>query len=125
MQGKDRESAEKILAQALRLEKAGCFAIVLECVPDRVAKLITEKLKIPTISIGAGTFCDGQVLVTNDMIGLFDKFVPKFVKQYVKLSSLLSVAFTKYKEEVESGKFPAPEHTFTIKDEELNKLKKR
>lgn len=125
VQGKDRESAGKILDQALKLERAGCFAIVLECVPDKVAKLITEKMRIPTISIGAGLSCDGQVLVTNDMIGLFDRFVPKFVKQYIKLSSLLSEAFKKYREEVESGKFPAPEHTFTIKEEELKELKKK
>jgi 3-methyl-2-oxobutanoate hydroxymethyltransferase len=125
VQGKDRESAEKIIDQALRLEKAGCFAIVLECVPDKVAKLITEKLRIPTISIGAGPDCDGQVLVINDMVGLFDRFVPKFVKQYIKLSSLISEALKKYKEEVESGKFPGPEHTFTIKAEELKELKKR
>lgn len=125
VQGKDRESAEKIIDQALRLETAGCFAIVLECVPDKVAKLVTERLKIPTISCGAGASCDGQVMVTNDMVGLFDRFVPKFVKQYIKLSSLISEALKKYKEEVESGKFPAPEHTFAIKEEELRELKKR
>ena len=125
VQGKDRESAEKIMGQALKLEAAGCFAIVLECVPGKVAELITKRLKIPTISCGAGVACDGQVMVTNDMIGLFDRFVPKFVKQYIKLSPLLSSAFVKYKEEVELGKFPGPEHTFTIKEEELKKLKKR
>jgi len=125
VQGKDRESAEKIIDQALRLETAGCFAIVLECVPDKVAKLVTERLKIPTISCGAGASCDGQVMVTNDMVGLFDRFVPKFVKQYIKLLPLISEALKKYKEEVESGRFPAPEHTFAIKEEELKELKKR
>ena len=125
VQGKDRESAEKIVNQALKLEAAGCFAIVLECVPGKVAELITKKLKIPTISCGAGGACDGQVLVTNDMIGLFDRFVPKFVKQYIKLSALLSSAFVKYREDVAGGKFPGPEHTFMIKEEELKKLKKR
>ncbi len=125
VQGKDRESALKILDQALRLESAGCFAIVLECVPDKVAKIITERLKIPTISCGAGPYCDGQVLVTYDMLGLFDKFVPKFVKQYLNVSSLAKDAIEKYISDVESGKFPAPEHTFTIKDEELKKLKKK
>lgn len=124
VQGKDAKAAKKLLDQALGLEKAGCFAIVLECVPDKVAKHITEKLKIPTISCGAGVECDGQVLVTNDMIGIFDRFVPKFVKQYVKLSSLIADAFKRYKADVESGKFPAPEHTFTIKEEELKKFKK-
>lgn len=124
VQGKDRESAEKIIDQALRLEKAGCFAVVLECVPDKVAKLVTERLRIPTISCGAGPDCDGQVMVTNDMIGLFDRFVPKFVKQYIKLLPLISDAFKKYKEEVENGEFPGPEHTFTIKAEELKEIKK-
>jgi len=123
VQGKDRKSAEKIIGQALRLEEAGCFAVVLECVPDGVAKLVTERLKIPTISIGAGPYCDGQVLVTNDMIGIFDKFVPKFVKQYIKLSPLILDAVKNYREEVEAGKFPGPEHTFTIKKEELKKIK--
>ena len=122
IQGKDADSAKKILDQALRLEQVGCFAVVLECVPDKVAKLITERLKIPVIGIGAGPDCDGQVLVTNDMIGLFDKFVPKFVKQYVKLSSLLTDAFTRYKDEVEKGVFPGKEHCFAIKDEEAGKL---
>jgi len=122
IQGKDADSAKKILDQALRLEQVGCFAVVLECVPDKVAKLITERLKIPVIGIGAGPDCDGQVLVTNDMIGLFDKFVPKFVKQYVKLSSLLTDAFTKYRAEVEKGVFPGKEHCFAIKDEEAGKL---
>lgn len=124
VQGKDQESAKKIIDQALRLERAGCFAVVLECVPDKVAKLITEKLRIPTISCGAGPFCDGQVVVTNDMIGIFDRFVPKFVKQYIKLSPLILNAFKKYKEEVESGEFPGPEHTFAINEAELEKLKK-
>ncbi|MFH1189558.1 MAG: 3-methyl-2-oxobutanoate hydroxymethyltransferase [Candidatus Omnitrophota bacterium] len=124
VQGKDCESAEKILDQALKLERAGCFAIVLECVPDKVAELITKRLKIPTISCGAGPACDGQVLVTNDMVGLFDRFVPKFVKQYIKLSPLIRDAFVKYREEVTAGKFPGPEHSFTIKEEELKKLKK-
>ena len=124
IQGKDAQAATKILDQALKLEKAGCFAIVLECVPDEVGKLITEKLKIPTISCGGGPYCDGQVLVTNDMVGLFDRFVPKFVKQYIKLSSLILDAFKKYKEEVENGIFPDAEHSFSIKEEELKKLKK-
>jgi 3-methyl-2-oxobutanoate hydroxymethyltransferase len=125
VQGKTAAAATKILEQALRLEEAGCFAIVLECVPDKVARLITQKLKIPTIGIGAGPDCDGQVLVTNDMIGLFDKFVPKFVKQYVKLSELLPDAFRRYREEVEKGAFPAKEHCFTINEEEEKKLSRR
>jgi len=125
VQGKDADGANKILEDAVKLERAGCFAIVLECVPDRVAKLITEKLSIPTIGIGAGPDCDGQVLVTNDMVGLFDKFVPKFVKQYVKLSAVISDGLRKYKDEVEKGIFPDAAHSFTIKEEEIEKLKKR
>jgi len=125
VQGKDANTAKKILAQALKLEKAGCFGIVLECVPDKVAKFITEKLTIPTISCGAGPFCDGQVLVTNDMVGLFDRFVPKFVKQYVNLSVVISDGLKKYKDEVEKGIFPDQAHSFGIKDEEIRKLKKK
>jgi len=125
IQGKTAEGAKKILDQALKLQRAGSFAIVLECVPDLVAKMITEKLSIPTIGIGAGAHCDGQVLVTNDMVGLFDRFVPKFVKQYVKLSSLILEGFRKYKDEVEKGIYPDREHSFTIKEEEIDKLKSR
>lgn len=125
VQGKDAGAAKKLLEDALKLERAGCFAIVLECVPDRVAKLITEKLTIPTISCGAGKFCDGQVLVTYDMVGLFDRFVPKFVKQYVKLSALIGDGVRKYKDEVEKGIFPDEAHSFTIKEEEIKKLLKK
>ncbi len=125
VQGKDADGAEKIIENAVKLERAGCFGIVLACVPDEVAKLITEKLGIPTIGIGAGPYCDGQVLVTNDMIGLFDRFVPKFVKQYVKLSTLISDGLKKYKDEVEKGIFPDLAHSFGIKEEELKKLGKK
>lgn len=125
VQGKDAAAAKRILDQALMLEKAGCFAIVLECVPDKVAKLITETLKIPIIGIGAGIYCDGQVLVTNDMVGLFDRFVPKFVKQYVKLSGMISEGLRKFREEVEAMKFPDEAHSFVVKEEELKKLRKR
>lgn len=125
VQGKDAKTAAKILDQALKLEKAGCFGIVLECVPDKVAKLITEKLTIPTISCGAGQYCDGQVLVTNDMVGIFDRFTPKFVKQYIKLAPSILEAFKKYKDEVEKGLFPDEAHSFTIKDEEIKKLRKK
>lgn len=123
IQGKTAEAAKSILDQALKLERAGCFAIVLECVPDEVAKMITEKLSIPTIGIGAGSYCDGQVLVTNDMVGIFDRFVPKFVKQYIKLAPMILESFKKYKDEVERGLYPDEEHSFTIKEEELTKLK--
>lgn len=125
VQGKDADAAKRIVDQALTLEKVGCFAIVLECIPDMLAKLISEKLTIPTIGIGAGPHCDGQVLVTNDMLGLFDRFLPKFVKQYVKLSTSIADGIRRYKDEVENGKYPDKEHSFTIKEEELTKLKKR
>jgi 3-methyl-2-oxobutanoate hydroxymethyltransferase len=124
VQGKDASTAKKMADDALKLEKAGCFSVVLECVPDEVARMVTEEVSIPTIGIGAGVHCDGQVLVTNDMLGLFDRFVPKFVKQYVKLSQSISEGVEKFKEEVEAGKFPDKEHSFTIKEEELEKLRK-
>jgi len=125
VQGKTAEAAKDILDQALKLQRAGCFAVVLECVPNEVARMITEKLSIPTISCGGGPYCDGQVLVTNDMIGIFDRFIPKFVKQYIKLSPMILDAFRKYKEEVEKGIFPDEAHSFTIKEEELEKLGKQ
>lgn len=123
VQGKTAEAAKAIIEDAQKLEKAGCFGLVLECVPGEIAKLITEKLRIPTIGIGAGPDCDGQVLVTNDMLGLFDRFVPKFVKQYVKLSAAIADGLKRYKDEVEKGVFPDEAHSFSIKEEELKKLK--
>jgi 3-methyl-2-oxobutanoate hydroxymethyltransferase len=123
IQGKTAEAAKVLIEQALKLERAGCFAVLLECVPDLVGKIIAEKLSIPVISCGAGKYCDGQVLVLNDMLGLFDRFTPKFVKQYVKLSHSILEGLKKYKDEVEKGVFPSTEHSFTIKEEELKKLK--
>jgi 3-methyl-2-oxobutanoate hydroxymethyltransferase len=122
VQGKDAETAKKLIEQAKALEKLGCFSIVLECVPQLIAKCITEELKIPTIGIGAGVYCDGQVLVTPDMLGLFERFRPKFVKQYVDLGSEIKKAVAGYIREVKEGKFPGPEHSFSIKEEELKKL---
>jgi 3-methyl-2-oxobutanoate hydroxymethyltransferase len=123
VQGKDAETAQRLIDSSAALEEAGCFAIVLECVPDKLAKLISKGLKIPTIGIGAGPYCDGQVLVTNDMIGLFERFVPKFVKRYKNLWPELLEAFKKYKEEVENGTFPTAEFSYTMSDEEVAKLK--
>jgi len=123
VQGKDAEAAQRLIEQALALEKLGCFSIVLECVPDKIAQMITEKLKIPTIGIGAGIHCDGQVLVTHDLLGLFERFTPKFVKKYVNLSPSISQAIEQYKKEVGEGKFPGPEHSFSIKAEEVQKIK--
>ena len=123
IQGKTAEAAKSLIEQAMKLERAGCFGIVLECVPDLVGKIIAEKLSIPVIGIGAGKYCDGQVLVLNDMVGLFDRFVPKFVKQYVKLSHSILDGLKKYKDEVEKGTYPSAEYSFTIKEEELKKIK--
>lgn len=122
VQGKDAETAQKLIEQASLLEALGCFSIVLECVPDKIAKLITQKLTIPTIGIGAGIHCDGQVLVTYDMLGLFERFTPKFVKKYINLSPLILKAVEEYKNEVLQEKFPGQEHSFAIKEEELKKL---
>ncbi|MFA5143870.1 MAG: 3-methyl-2-oxobutanoate hydroxymethyltransferase [Candidatus Omnitrophota bacterium] len=123
IQARTAETAKSLIEQALKLERAGCFGLVLECVPDLVAQIIAEKLKIPVIGIGAGKYCDGQVLVLNDMVGLFDRFTPKFVKQYVRLSQPILEGLKKYKDEVEKGIFPAPEHAFSIKEEEIKKIK--
>jgi len=123
VQGKDAEAAQRLIEQAVALEKLGCFAIVLECVPDKIAAIITQKLRIPTIGIGAGVDCDGQVLVSHDMLGLFVRYTPKFVKKYVNLSALIAQAIQDYKKEVEEESFPDKEHSFSIKEEELKKLK--
>ena len=122
VQGKDEAAAQRMLTEALKLEEAGAFAIVLEAIPAPLAKLITQKVSIPTIGIGAGADCDGQVLVLHDMIGLFDRFVPKFVKKYANVSEDVLVALNAYAEEVAAGSFPAAEHSFTMKDEVLKKL---
>lgn len=123
VQGKDAQQAKKLIQQAVVLEELGCFSIVLECVPDKIAQIITQKLKIPTIGIGAGANCDGQVLVTHDLLGLFQRFTPKFVKKYINLSPLITQAIEEYKNEVMQGRFPTKEHSFTIKQEELKKIK--
>ena len=123
VQGKDAASAEEILNASERLEKAGCFAIVLECIPAELAAMISSRLSIPTIGIGAGPDCDGQVLVLNDILGLYDRFQPKFAKRYVNLGDAAKDAISAFKEEVEQGKFPNREHSFIMKKEELEKLK--
>jgi len=122
VQGKDAEAARRLINQAVELEKKGCFAFVLECVPNKLAELITKKIKIPTIGIGAGIHCDGQVLVINDMLGLFQRYTPKFVKKYIDLAPLISKALEDFKNEVVQEKFPGHEHSFSIKEEELRKI---
>ena len=122
VQGKDAESARRLIQSAKDLENAGAFMIVMECIPDQLAKRITSELSIPTIGIGAGKHCDGQVLVYHDLVGLFERFTPKFVKQYINISPMIKEALLKYKEEVENGHFPGPEHTFVMQDEEAEKI---
>ena len=123
-QGKSASAAKRLIEDALILEEAGCFSIVLESVPARLAELISKKLSIPTIGIGAGNGCDGQVLVTHDLLGLFDRFTPKFVKQYADFHNEMQRAFADYIEDVETKRFPAPEHTVEMKDEEWEALLK-
>lgn len=112
VQGRDSSSAKKIVSDAALLEKAGCFAVVLECVPRGLAGRITSRLRIPTIGIGAGDLCDGQVLVTHDMAGYYDRFTPKFVKQYARISDVLLDAARRFKADTESGAFPDSGHSF-------------
>lgn len=122
VQGKDEEAAKNLIEAALAVEKAGAFAVVLECVPAKLAAIITEKLSIPTIGIGAGVECDGQILVYQDMLGMYSDFTPKFVKKYENLGEKMNVAFKKYIEEVKDGVFPAEEHSFKINDDVIEKL---
>ena len=122
VQGKDKEAARNLIEAALAVEKAGAFAVVLECVPAKLAAIITEKLSIPTIGIGAGAQCDGQILVYQDMLGMYSDFTPKFVKKYENLGEKMNVAFKKYIEEVKDGIFPGEEHSFKINDEVIEKL---
>ena len=114
VQGKSFDAARTLIEDAKRVEEAGAFAIVLECVPDTLAKMITESVSIPTIGIGAGPDCDGQVLVYQDMLGMYGDMKPKFVKKYEELDSIMKGAFTRYREEVASGAFPEDQHCFRI-----------
>mgnify|MGYP006278619331 FL=1 len=122
VQGKDAESARAMVQSAKDLEAAGAFMVVMECIPDLLAARITKELRIPTIGIGAGLDCDGQVLVYHDLVGLFERFTPKFVKQYANLAPTIRDALTKYREEVEQGTFPGPEHSFAMTAEEAEKI---
>jgi len=122
VQGKSAETGVQLLKDALAMERAGCFAIVLEAIPDRVAQVITERLKIPTIGIGAGPNCDGQNLVLHDMVGLFDRFTPKFVKRYANCWEIIGKALADFQDDVRKGTFPSAEHSFTMKDDEYQAL---
>lgn len=112
VQGRGDKAGRRILEDALMLQEAGVFSIVLEAIPSELAGEITRSLSIPTIGIGAGPFCDGQVLVINDILGVYDRFTPKFVKKYANLSPTISSAVRQYAEEVKSGRFPSSEHSF-------------
>jgi len=122
VQGKDAEAAKQLLEDARALEKAGAFSVVVECVPAPVAKMMTEELAIPTMGIGAGPNCDAQVLVTQDMLGMFDRFVPKFVKQYAQMNQQMIDAINSFYQEVQDTTFPGLEHSFGMKEEELKRL---
>lgn len=122
VQGKTQKDAQKLLDDAKAVEKAGAFALVLECVPEKLAKHISEAISIPTIGIGAGADCDGQILVYQDMLAMFSDFKPKFVKQFVDIGTAMKAGFSNYIQEVQAGTFPAQEHTFQIADDVINKL---
>jgi len=117
-QGRDASAAQALFEDAILLQEAGCFSLVLESVPARLARYISEHLEIPTIGIGAGGGCDGQVLVTHDLLGLFERFTPKFVKKYASLYQEMAEAFSAYKSEVEGHIFPAEEHSVDMPDSE-------
>jgi len=122
VQGATIDSANKLLEDAISLQNAGVYAIVLECVPHQLAKHITENIQVPTIGIGAGPACDGQVLVSNDMLGIYNNFTPKFVKQYEKLYNQMQSSVIKYIEEVKNGNFPTLEHSFEMSEDIYMKL---
>jgi 3-methyl-2-oxobutanoate hydroxymethyltransferase len=122
VQGRDAASARELLEAAEALEQAGACMLVLECVPSQVADRITSRVSIPTIGIGAGPDTDGQVLVQHDVLGLYDRFLPRFVKRYAGIGRDTVQALQEYREEVEQGTFPGPEHGFSMREEELKKL---
>ena len=122
VQGKTEAAAKKLLEDAKAVQEAGAFCVVLECVPAKLAELVTKELEVPTIGIGAGNVCDGQVLVYQDMLGMFSDFTPKFVKKFANVGEVMKEAFTSYCTEVKEGSFPSKEHEYTISDEILEKL---
>ena len=122
VQGKSETAAKKLLEDAKAVEEAGAFAVVIEGVPAKIAALITEQLHIPTIGIGAGKDCDGQVLVYQDMLGMFSDFTPKFVKRYANIGEVMKEAFQNYIKEVQDGIFPAEENTYKVDDSVIEKL---
>jgi 3-methyl-2-oxobutanoate hydroxymethyltransferase len=124
-QGLDAEAAYRLAEDALILQEAGCFSLVLESIPGRLAELVSRRLDIPTLGIGAGVGCDGQVLVTHDLLGIFERFTPRFVKRYASLAGEMRRAFSEFKAEVKGRKFPGVEHTVEMHEDEWLKLNKR
>ena len=122
VQGKSEEAARQLVEDAKKVEAAGASMLVMECVPAILAEIITNTISIPTIGIGAGAGCDGQVLVNQDMLGMFHDFTPKFVKQFANVGEIMMQAFKDYSAEVKAGTFPAQEHTYAISDEVIDKL---
>ena len=122
IQGRTAASATVVVDDAVGLANAGAFGLILECIPDRLAEIITRSLEIPTIGIGAGPAVDGQALVTQDMLGMYKELSPRFLKVYLDLTQIIVTALTQFRTEVEQGKFPAPEHCYAIEDDELGKL---
>lgn len=122
VQGKSIEAAQKLIDDAKAVEQAGAFALVLECVPSALAKIITESISIPTIGIGAGNCCDGQILVYQDMLGMYSEFTPKFVKKFANAGQVMCSAFLDYIDAVKSGEFPSKEHSFDISDDVLSAI---
>lgn len=122
VQGKTLKAAKKLIEDAKAVEKAGAFAITLECVPEKLAKMVSETVSIPTIGIGAGAGCDGQVLVYADMLSMFSDFCPKFVRKFANVGEIMMQAFKEYDMAVKDGSFPAEEHTYKMDDEVIEKL---
>lgn len=122
VQGKSEEAARKLIEDAKKVEEAGASLVVMECVPAKLAEIITNTVSIPTIGIGAGAGCDGQVLVNQDMLGMFSDFTPKFVKRFANVGEVMKQAFADYAAEVKAGTFPTKENTYTISDEIIEKL---
>ena len=123
VQGKTEEAARKLIEDAIALQEAGAFAIVIECVPHKLAEYISEILSIPTIGIGAGNGCSGQVLVYQDMLGMYSDFTPKFVKKFANVGDVMTDAFKSYSDEVKTGQFPTEEHSFRIDDDIIDKIR--
>ena len=122
VQGKSEAAARKLIEDARAVEEAGAFAVVLECVPAKLAKMVSESISIPTIGIGAGKGCDGQILVYQDMLGMYSDFTPKFVRRFATVGETMKAAFAEYCKSVQDGTVPAPEHEFAISDDVLEKL---